>query len=114
MYRSANSARSEEKPLERKFCTWLKSIGGEPVKGPSYTNKGIPDRIAVLPNGGGTVWIEFKGNTYYQLTPIQQYWKELLLNSDPERYFVVDTQEDLQKVIEACKSFIDRNKTNML
>lgn len=98
---------SQEKPLERKLCEWAKSIGAEPVKGPSYTNKGIPDRIIVLPNGGGTVWVEVKGGTYYQLTPMQQWWKALLLNSDPERYFVIDNKEDLQKVIDACLRFID-------
>ena len=105
---------SQEKPLERKFCEWLRSIGGEPVKGPSFTNKGIPDRIAVLPNGGGTVWIEFKGGTSYQLTPIQKWWRDLLMNSDPTRYFVVDTKEDLARVIETCKRFIDTSNKDVL
>lgn len=106
---------SQEKPLERKFCEWLKSIGGEPVKGPSYTNKGIPDRIAVLPNGGGTVWVEFKGGTSYQLQPMQVWWKDLLIASDPHRYFCVDTKEDLDNVIAACKKLmLDSAETNML
>lgn len=113
MYRKGPG--SQEKPLEKKFCEWLKSIGGEPVKGPSFTNAGIPDRINVLPNGGGTIWVEFKGGTEYQLTPIQQWWKRLLLNSDPTRYFVVDTKEDLEKLIETCKSLmVDKPKDNML
>lgn len=97
---------SQEKPLERKFCKWLKSIGGEPVKGPSFTNKGIPDRICVLPKGGGTIWVEFKGGTYYQLTPIQMWWRDKLIDSDPNRYFMVDTDEDLEKLIETCKSLM--------
>lgn len=105
---------SIEKYLERKFCEWLKSVGGEPVKGPSYTNKGIPDRIAVLPNGGGTMWIEFKGGTAYQLTPMQKWWKNLLLSSDPERYFLVDTKDDLQRLIAKCQSLIDTNKNTMV
>ena len=98
---------SQEKPLERKFCAWLKSIDGKPVKGPSYTDKGIPDRICVLPHGGGTVWIEFKGNTYYQLTPMQQVWRERIIDSSPDRYFLVDTEEDLKHVIDACKRFMN-------
>lgn len=105
---------SQEKPLEAKFCKWLRSVGGEPVKGPSYTNKGIPDRICVLPNGGGTIWVEFKGGTYYQLTPIQQWWKDLLISSDPSRYFLIDTQEDLERLIETCKRLIDNNNTTMV
>ena len=105
---------SIEKYLERKFCLWLKSKGGEPVKGPSYTNKGIPDRIAVLPRGGGTLWIEFKGGTSYQLTPMQKWWKNLLLSSDPERYFCVDTKEDLERLIQRCESLIDSKKGDVL
>jgi hypothetical protein len=105
---------SQEKPLEAKFCKWLRSVGGEPVKGPSYTNKGIPDRICVLPNGGGTIWVEFKGGTYYQLTPIQQWWKDLLISSDPSRYFLIDTKEDLERLIETCKRLIDNNNTTMV
>lgn len=94
---------SNEKPLERKFVKWINSIGGEAVKGPSNTNRGIPDRIVVLPNGGGTIWVEFKGGTYYQLTPTQVWWKDLLMSSDPKRYFLVDNQEDLDKLINTCK-----------
>ena len=109
-----NGAGSQEKYLERKLCEWVRSIGGEPVKGPSYTNKGIPDRILVLPNGGGTVWVEVKGGTYYQLTPIQKWWKDLLMNSDPDRYFMIDTKEDLDKVIETCKRFIDTSNKDVL
>lgn len=105
---------SQEKPLEAKFCKWLRSVGGEPVKGPSFTNKGIPDRICVLPNGGGTIWVEFKGGTYYQLTPIQQWWKDLLISSDPSRYFLIDTKEDLERLIETCKRLIDNNNTTMV
>lgn len=105
---------SQEKLLERKFCEWIKSIKGEAVKGPSYTNSGIPDRIVVLPNGGGTIWVEFKGGTYYQLTPIQQWWKDLLMNSDPTRYFCVDTKEDLDRLIETCKRLIDTSNKDVL
>ena len=98
---------SREKPLERKFNRWVTSIGGESVKGPSYTNKGIPDRIVVLPNGGGTIWVEFKGGTSYQLTPTQIEWKKRLMDSNPNTYFLVDTIDDLNKLIEHCKSLID-------
>ena len=110
----SNNAGSQEKYLERKLCEWVRSIGGEPVKGPSYTNKGIPDRILVLPKGGGTVWVEVKGGTYYQLTPIQQWWKELLIDSDPNRYFVIDTKEDLNNLIETCKRLIDTSNKDVL
>lgn len=109
-----SGAGSIEKYLERKFCEWVRSIGGMAVKGPSYDYKGIPDRIIILPNGGGTVWIEFKGNTYYQLQPKQVWWKDLIVSSDPNRYFLVDTKEDLTKTIEACQRLIDTAQQHVL
>lgn len=105
---------SNEKYLERKFNDYIKSIKGMSVKGPSHMYTGIPDRIAVLPNGGGTIWVEFKGGTYYQLQPMQKWWKELLVSSDPDRYFLVDTKEDLDKLVETCQRLIDTNKNTVL
>ena len=98
---------SNEKALEKKFCDWVKVIGGIAVKGPAPMYKGIPDRIAVLPHGGGTVWVEFKGGTYYSLTPMQLHWRKMLMESDPDRYFLVDNIDDLAHVISACKTFME-------
>lgn len=105
---------SNEKYLEYKFNEFIKSIKGMSVKGPSFMYTGIPDRIAILPNGGGTIWVEFKGGTYYQLQPMQVWWKELLISSDPNRYFLVDNKEDLDRLIETCKRLIDNNNTSMV
>lgn len=101
-----NSAGSLEKLLERKLCEWVKSIKGRAVKGPAYTDKGIPDRIVILPHGGGTVWVEVKGGTYYQLTPMQVWWKELIMDSSPDRYFLIDTKDDLEAFKKACYAFM--------
>ncbi len=98
---------SNEKALEKKFCDWVKVIGGIAVKGPAPMYKGIPDRIAVLPHGGGTVWVEFKGGTYYSLTPMQLHWRKMLMESDPDRYFLVDNIDDLAHVISACETFME-------
>lgn len=97
---------SQEKALESAFVKWCDSIGGKAVKGPSFMYKGIPDRIAYLPSGGGTVWIEFKGGTYYSLTPMQKEWRDVLIDSNPNRYFVVDTKEDLAYLKKVCEQFI--------
>ena len=105
---------SNEKYLEHKFNEFIKSIKGMSIKGPAFMYTGIPDRIAVLPNGGGTIWVEFKGGTYYQLQPMQVWWKELLISSDPNRYFLVDNKEDLDHLIETCKRLIDNNNTSMV
>ena len=99
---------SIEKPLERKFVQWCESVGAKAVKGPAYLYKGIPDRIVVLPKGGGTLWVEFKGGTVYQLTPMQQYWRRMLMDSDPTRYFVVDNYDDLKNLIDYCLTLIKK------
>lgn len=98
---------SMEKALEKKFCDWVKIQGGIAIKGPAPMYKGIPDRIVVLPHGGGTVWVEFKGGTYYQLTPMQLHWRKMLIDSNPDRYFLVDNESDLAHVIEVCKTFME-------
>lgn len=105
---------SNEKYLERKFNEFIKSIKGMSVKGPSYMYTGIPDRIVVLPKGGGTIWVEFKGGTYYQLQPMQKVWREILMDSDPDRYFLVDNKEDLDNLIETCKRLIDTDTETVL
>jgi len=93
---------SIEKYLEHKFCDWCKQQDIQTVKGPSGMYKGIPDRIVIIPNGG-TLWVEFKGDTYYQLTPMQQLWKKILIQSDPERYFCINTKEELKELMDLCE-----------
>lgn len=94
-----------EKTLETKFVKYIQGIGGKAVKGPAYQYKGIPDRIGILPNGGGTVWVEFK-NGKYKLQPIQEHWRDIIINSSPDRYFVVDSEEALENCITKCNNFI--------
>lgn len=95
-----------EKRLENNFVTWCRARDIEPIKGPTATSKGFPDRFLQLPKGGGTIYVEFKGSSYYSLTPLQQWWKQYLLESNPNRYFVVDTEEDLAKLKIRCETLI--------
>jgi len=101
------SSDSSEKRLERAFCKWLDyeyDVVG--VKGPSMFAKGIPDRFFQLPSGGGTVYVEFKGGTYYALTKMQLWWKQYILDSSPNRYFVVETDEELEDLKQHCRNLI--------
>lgn len=91
-----------EKSLETAFVKWVRSVGGEAIKGPAYQYKGIPDRIALLPHGG-TVYVEFKASELCDLAPLQKYWRQLILNSDYNRYFVIDNKETLGYTIDRCK-----------
>ena len=100
------SKTSIEKYLEKKFVDWCRENKIIAVKGPAQMYKGIPDRIVIIPNGG-TIWVEFKGNTYYQLSPMQQKWKSFLLASDPDRYFCINTKEELNALIQLCADLLD-------
>ena len=111
-----NMNTSIEKTLEKNFVSFIENICingyyGKAIKGPSYMYTGIPDRIAILPGGGGTVWVEFKGGTYYGLTPKQVEWKQRLINSDPSRYFCIDTKEQLEELKNYCLTLI-KSKNN--
>lgn len=97
---------TEEKRLEKNFCDWARDLDIVPVKGPANTARGIPDRFMGLPHGGGTIWVEFKGSSYYGLQPMQKWWRDYLIDSSPNRYFVVDNDEDLEHLKSMCMKFI--------
>lgn len=95
-----------EKKLESDFVRWCQRKQIVAIKGPVMTTKGFPDRFLQLPNGGGTIYAEFKGTSYYTLTPLQVWWKDYILKSSPHRYFLVDNEEDLERLKAACEKFI--------
>lgn len=95
-----------EKYLEDRFVAWCNERDIVAMKGPAGLSKGFPDRFASLPNGGGTIYVEFKGTSYYDLSQIQQWWQRYLLLSDPYRTFVVRSKEDLAQLFEKCETFI--------
>jgi hypothetical protein len=95
-----------ESCLENNFTAWCKEKEIVPIKGPTATSKGFPDRFLQLPNGGGTIYIEFKGTGYYDLTPLQQWWRDYIIKSSPNRYFKIDNKEDLEKLKQRCLDFI--------
>ena len=84
-----------EKYIEKKFVEWCEKNGAKAVKGPTANSKGFPDRIVVLPRNGGTIYVEFKGDGYYDLTPTQKWWKALIESSSPNRYFKVSSNKRL-------------------
>jgi len=95
-----------EKRLETDFVKWCQSKQIVAIKGPVMTSKGFPDRFLQLSKGGGTIYVEFKGTSYYDLTPLQRWWEEYLRASNPHRYFLVNNDEDLQHVKDMCEKFI--------
>lgn len=95
-----------EKYLENKFVKWCKDNDIIAIKGPTATTKGFPDRFLQLPYNGGTVYVEFKGTSYYDLTPLQLWWKEYLMKSNPNRYFFVKDEAGLDDLIKTCEKFM--------
>jgi hypothetical protein len=101
---------TDEQLLERNFVKWCKEEDIMTVKGPASIARGIPDRIVMLPHFGGTIYVEFKGSSYYGLAPMQTYWKDLLEESDPNRYYVVDNEECLEQLKHRCKELMGIGK----
>ena len=102
---------SYEKLLENRFVKWAKEQDIMPVKGPVATSKGFADRIVILPKGGGTLYIEFKGSSVsYDLTPLQEWWKENYVDSAPHRYYVVEDEASLKKAQSVCMKFINQGE----
>jgi hypothetical protein len=95
-----------EKRLESDFVRWCQSKEIVAIKGPVITSKGFPDRFLQLPKGGGTIYVEFKGTSYYDLAPLQAWWKEYLMGSNPHRYFLVTNDDELDHVKKMCDKFI--------
>ena len=103
-------AYATESALEKNFSAWCQVRDIIPIKGPSMFAKGIPDRYVQLPDGGGTIYIEFKGTSYYGLTAMQRMWKDYLINSSPNRYFLVENTDELDALKKRCLEFIDIGK----
>ena len=95
-----------EKALEQRFVKWCRNKDIIPIKGPSMIVKGIPDRYIQLPNGGGTVYVEFKGTSYYGLQPMQEWWKRYLTAADPLRYFLIENLTELEAMFAHLEKLI--------
>jgi hypothetical protein len=100
-----------EQYLESHFVKWCKDHDVTAVKGPVGLSKGFPDRFVALPNGAGTIYVEFKGTSDYGLSKMQLYWKQLLRDSDPYRYFVIETKEQVLALENFCQGLIDSGPT---
>lgn len=85
-----------ESALERKLRIAVESIGGKMPKWVSPGNRGVPDRIALLP-GGRTVYVEMKAPGK-PLEPLQRKWRKTLLAMGHE-YRKIDSEEDIERFI---------------
>ena len=100
-----------EKVLERKLCKRVKELGGHAYKFVSPNQRGVPDRLCVLPHGI-TVFVELK-TTGKKPTKLQVLCMDELKTLGQE-CVVVDSGEALDELINRlsdCIKMIEPNNT---
>lgn len=85
-----------ESTLERKLVRAVEAIGGKAPKWVSPGNRGVPDRLVILP-GGRTVFIEMKAPGK-PLEPLQRKWAKTLSSLGHEVY-KLDCDADIDQFI---------------
>jgi hypothetical protein len=90
-----------ESTLERRLVREIEKIGGLAPKWTSPGNRGVPDRIVILPNGL-TVYIEMKAPGK-PLAPLQERWKRKLQRLG-HRHYKIDSNEDIDRFINEVSS----------
>ena len=89
-----------EKVLERKLCKRVKELGGHAYKFVSPNQRGVPDRLCILPNGV-TVFVELK-TTGKKPTKLQELCMTELRGLG-QRCEVIDSSEKLNDLISRIK-----------
>ncbi|WP_438435426.1 VRR-NUC domain-containing protein [Gorillibacterium sp. sgz500922] len=85
-----------ESALERRLVREVKAIGGVAPKWTSPGNRGVPDRLVILP-GGRTVYVEMKAPGE-PLKPLQRKWAKTL-GGLGHRHFKIDSVADIELFI---------------
>jgi len=91
-----------ESTLERRLVREVKRIGGRAPKWVSPGNRGVPDRIILLP-GGRTVFVEMKAPGK-PLDPLQEKWVRTLRKLGHEVY-KIDSDEDIDRFIDEVRGW---------
>lgn len=86
-----------ESVLERKARLAVEHAGGKMPKWVSPGNRGVPDRLAILPNGR-TVYVELKAPGK-PLEPLQRKWRKELLSLG-HQHFKIDSEADIDRFIQ--------------
>jgi len=85
-----------ESTLERRLEREVRTIGGKAPKWVSPGNRGVPDRIVILP-GGRTIYVEMKAPGK-PLQPLQRKWAKTLQELGHEVY-KIDSDDDIDRFI---------------
>lgn len=85
-----------EKNIERYLVREVERIGGQAPKWASPGNRGVPDRIVILPDGR-TIYVEMKAPGKI-LRPLQRKWRKTLLGMGQE-YYLIDSIDAVDRFI---------------
>lgn len=86
-----------ESLLEQRLVREVKAIGGQAPKWVSPGNRGVPDRLVILPEGQ-TVYVEMKAPGK-QLDSLQRKWAKTLIGMG-HRHYKIDSVEDIERFIQ--------------
>lgn len=86
-----------ESTLEQRLVREVERIGGKAPKWVSPGNRGVPDRIVILPHGR-VAFVEMKAPGK-QLQPLQRKWMKTL-RSLGHRVYKIDSAEDIERFIQ--------------
>lgn len=92
----AEVIKMRESILERRLVREVERIGGKAPKWVSPGNRGVPDRIVILPNGQ-TVYVEMKAPGK-PLEPLQVRWSTILKRMG-QRVYKIDSNEGIDQFI---------------
>lgn len=85
-----------ELKLEHRLVRKVERIGGRAPKWVSPGNRGVPDRLVILPNGR-IAFVEMKAPGK-PLEPLQVRWAKILRNLG-HKVYKIDSNEDIDKFI---------------
>lgn len=91
-----------ESTLERRLVREVERIGGLAPKWTSPGNRGVPDRLIILP-GGRTVYVEMKAPGK-PLEPLQEKWARTLRKLGHEVY-KIDSLDDIDQFIQEVRGW---------
>lgn len=92
-----------EDNLEQLLIRELDKIGIKHVKGRAAFVKGFPDRVVFDVINGVILYIEIKNDTYYQLNKMQQYWRNIIINSGGY-YIKTNNKAEIMDLIDKIKN----------
>lgn len=96
-----------EKNIEKRFCDRARMLGMLPYKFVSPMQRGVPDRLLILPTGE-TVYIEFKRPTG-KLSKLQVH-QIAKIEKQGARVFVIYSHEDADTILQVLKGDIDQKR----